>query len=123
MLLVVFQVISQINSIFPNVLIIETYPLPFFLKHMLKTSEKLFEKSIPWNSLKKMPVSKGFPGGSTVILLPMQKTQETQGHSLGQEDPLEEEMTTHSSIHAWKIPQTEEPGRLQSVGSQRVGHD
>ena len=43
--------------------------------------------------------------------------------SVGQEDPLEQEMATHSSILAWKIPQTEEPGRLQSMGSQRVGHD
>ena len=42
---------------------------------------------------------------------------------LGQEVPLEKEMATHSSILAWKIPWTEEPGRLQSVGSQRVGHD
>ena len=42
--------------------------------------------------------------------------------SLGQEDPLEEEMTTHSNIFAWKIPETEEPGRLQSMGLQRVGH-
>ena len=43
--------------------------------------------------------------------------------SLGQEDPLEEEMTTHSSILAWRIPRTEEPGGLQSIGLQRVGHD
>ena len=43
--------------------------------------------------------------------------------SLGQEDPLEEGMATHSSILAWKIPWTEEPGGLQSIGSQRVGHD
>ena len=42
---------------------------------------------------------------------------------LGQEDPLEKEMAIHSSTIAWKIPWTEEPGRLQSVGSQRVGHD
>ena len=48
--------------------------------------------------------------------------QETQVRSLGQEDPLEKEMATHSSILAWKIPWTEEPGRLQSMGSQRVGH-
>ena len=41
----------------------------------------------------------------------------------GQEDPLEKEMTTHSSILAWKIPRTEEPGVLQGMGSQRVGHD
>jgi len=49
--------------------------------------------------------------------------QETQVQSLGQEDPLEEEMTNHSSALAWRIPQTEEPGGLQSVGLQRVGHD
>ena len=42
--------------------------------------------------------------------------------SLGQEDPLEEGVTTHSSIHAWRIPWTEEPGGLQSMGLQRVGH-
>ena len=49
--------------------------------------------------------------------------QETWVRSLGQEDPLEKEMATHSSILAWKIPWTEKPGRLQSVGSQRVRHD
>ena len=49
--------------------------------------------------------------------------QETQVQFMGQEDPLKEEMATHSSILAWKIPWTEEPGRLQSMGSQRVGHD
>ena len=49
--------------------------------------------------------------------------QETQVRSLGQEDPLEKEMATHSSTLAWKILQMEEPGGLQSMGSQRVGHD
>ena len=49
--------------------------------------------------------------------------QETQVQSLGWEDPLEEEMATHSSILAWEIPWTEEPGGLQSMGSQRVGYD
>ena len=49
--------------------------------------------------------------------------QEMQVRSLGWEDPLEEEMVTHSSILAWKIPQAEEPGGLLSVGLQRVGHD
>ena len=48
---------------------------------------------------------------------------ETQVQSLGREDPLEKEMATHSSSFAWKIPWTEDPGRLQSMGSQRVGHD
>ena len=50
-------------------------------------------------------------------------TWETQVHSLGQEDLLEKEMATNSSTLAWKIPWTEEPGGLQSMGSQRVGHD
>ena len=63
----------------------------------------------------------GFPGGSALRThLPM---QEMQIQSLGWEDPLEEEMPTHSSILAWEIPGTEEPARLQFMGSQRVGHD
>ena len=49
--------------------------------------------------------------------------QETRVQSLGQEDLLEKEMATHSSTVAWKIPWKEETGRLQSIGSQRVGHD
>ena len=57
----------------------------------------------------------------TVIDLPAK--QEAQVHSLGWEDHLEEGMTIHSSILAWRISWTEEPGRLQSMGSQRVGHD
>ena len=48
---------------------------------------------------------------------------ETWVRSLGREDPLEKEMATHSSILAWEIPWTEETGKLQSMGSQRVGHD
>ena len=54
---------------------------------------------------------------------PTQETRETQVQSLGKEDPLEEEMATHSSILAWEIPWTVEPGGLQSMGSQRIGHD
>ena len=66
----------------------------------------------------------GFPGGSVVKnLLAMQETQEMQVPSLGPEDPLEEGMATHSSILAWRIPWTEEPGGLQSRGLQRVRHD
>ena len=49
--------------------------------------------------------------------------QETWVQSLGWEDPLKKEMATHSSILAWRIPWTEEPGRLQSIGLQRVGND
>ena len=57
----------------------------------------------------------------TVKCLPA--IRETQVQSLGWEDPLEKEMATHSSTLAWKIPWAEEPGRLLSMGSQRVGHD
>ena len=57
----------------------------------------------------------------TVKHLPAMR--ETQVRSLGREDPLEKEMATHSSTLAWKIPWTEEPGRLQSMGLQRVRHD
>ena len=55
--------------------------------------------------------------------LPLQETQETRVQSLGGEDPLEEGMATHSSVLAWSIPWTEEPGGLQSMGSERVRHD
>ena len=53
----------------------------------------------------------------------MQELQETRVRSLGGEDPLEESMATHSSILAWSIPWIEGPGGLQSMGSQRVGHE
>ena len=53
----------------------------------------------------------------------MQEMQEMWVQLLGLEDPLEEEMATHSSILAWGIPRTEEPGRLQSVGLHRARHD
>ena len=55
----------------------------------------------------------------TVKCLPIMR--ETQVQSLGREDPLEKEMATHSSVLAWNVPWTEEPGGLQSMGSQRVG--
>ena len=65
--------------------------------------------------------SNGFPGGAVVKNLPA--TQETQVQSLDGEDPFEEEMATHSSILAWRIPWIEEPGELQFTGLQRVRHD
>ena len=57
------------------------------------------------------------PGGTVV------KNLQTRVRSLGREDPLEKEMATHSSVLAWKVPMTEEPGRLQSTGLQRVKHN
>ena len=68
-----------------------------------------------------LPDRKGFPGGSAVKNPPA--IQEVQVRSLGQEDPLEDGMATHSTVLAWRIPLTEEPGGLQSIGSQRVRHD
>ena len=62
-----------------------------------------------------------FPGASAIKDLPA--TQETWVRSLSWEDPLEEGMTTHSSVLAWKSLWTEEPDRLQSTGSQRVEHN
>ena len=70
----------------------------------------------------KLPTSIGASlVAQTVKRLPIMR--ETWVRSLRREDPLEKEMATHSSILAWKIPWTEDPGRLQSMGSQRVGHD
>ena len=65
--------------------------------------------------------NESFSDGSVVKNPPAM--QETQVGTLGQEDPLEMEMATHTSILAWEIPRTDEPGRLPCLGSQRVGHD
>ena len=64
----------------------------------------------------------GFSGGPDSKEFTSNK-QETWVRSLGQEDPLEKRLATHSSILAWRIPWTEEPGGLQSMGSQRIGHN
>ena len=64
--------------------------------------------------------------GASLVALSVKNlpaVQETWVQSLGWEDPLEKEMATHSSVLAWRIPRTEEPGGLQSMGSQRVRHD
>ena len=68
----------------------------------------------------------GFPWWPSLVaqrIKHLPAMQETRVQSLGWEDPLEKEMATHSSILAWRIPWTEEPGGLQSTGSQRVGQD
>ena len=65
-----------------------------------------------WLQIPSLPLM-GFPGGASgKESMPVQKTQETQVGSLGQEDPLEEEMATHSNILAWRMPWIEEPGGL-----------
>ena len=73
---------------------------------LLVLATKILEASLVAQMVKNLPV-----------------VQETWVQSLGWEDPLEKEMATHSSILAWRIPWTEEPGGLQSMGSQRVRHD
>ena len=83
-----------------------------FVLDISKSSEIIYKRCILfWASLV----------AQTVKHLPT--VQETRVRSLGWEDPLEKEMATHSSTLAWKIPWMEEPGGLQSVGSQRVRHD
>ena len=64
----------------------------------------------------------GFPGDVLVKNLPA-NAEQMQVRSLGREDLLQKEMATHSSMLTWEVPWTEEPGRLPSMGSQRVGHD
>ena len=77
---------------------------------------------IPWRKeWLPTPVFLGFPGAQLVKNLPA--VRGTQVGSLGWEDPLEKGMATHSSVLAWRIAWTEEPGGLQFMGSQRVGHD
>ena len=71
--------------------------------------------------LSKVGLIKGFPSDPAVKNPPA--TQEMWVGSLGLEDPQEEEMAIHSSVLAWRIPWTEGPGGLQSMGSQRAGHD
>ena len=81
----------------------------------LTVQVELFWKISYWN---KFCLLRSFPGGSGSK--ESTSVQETQVSSLGQEDLLEEEMAIHSSILAWRIPWTEKPGGLQSIGSQRV---
>ena len=99
-------------------LILESYP-SFPPRCFLSQIIPLWAASFPNRSLN--PISIGLPGCSVVKNLPAM--QETWVQSLGQDDPLRKEMATHSSILVWEIPWTEEPGRLQSMGSKRIGHD
>ena len=103
---------------------------PFFI---LKHYQSFLSHSEPLNLYRQFSIPilidrtyscSGFPGGSVAKNPPaMQETQETQVRSLSREDPLEEGMAAHSSILAWGIPWAEEPGRLQSKGLKRFGHD
>ena len=109
------------NSNFPGALetLVQINSLLFFVKNSFTPEEKWGVFSLYLQSTTHLDW--GFPGGSAVETLPVKL--ETRDWSLGQRDPLEKEMTAHSSILAWEIPWTEEPGGLQSMGLQRVGHD
>ena len=109
--------------------------IPWTIAHQAPLS-KGFSKQEYWSGLPSSPsprdlpdleyldpsLSEGFPGGS-VVKNPPSKAGETWVQSLGQEDPLEKETATHTSLLAWRIPWTEEPGGLQSMRPQRVGQD
>ena len=101
----------QTHPSLPYLVIIEITPETYFLQHPGQQA----------SSIKGSRETLGFPLAQTVKNLPAM--QETHVQSLSWKDPLEKEMATHSSILAWAIPWTEEPGRLQSIGSQRVIHD
>ena len=85
-------------------------------------SGSIVKTGFNWMRIWKIPLTTpGFPGGSDGKVSACNAGDRVW--SLGQEDPLEKEMAIHSSTLAWKIPWTEEPNRLQSMGSQSVGHD
>ena len=88
-----------------------------FPQHFLDT---LRSTKIPWNLTTSFGKRTSLMAQTVKLLPTMWKTWV---RSLGREDPLEKEMATHSSTLAWKIPWTEEPGRLQSMGSQRAGQE
>ena len=116
-------------------------------KVKVKLLSRVWLLATPWTTAYQAPLPMGFsrqqywsgvplsspymytPGANSLVAQSVKKqnktkhlpaVQETWVQSLGQEDPLEKEMPTHSSIHAWKIPWTEEPGRLQSMGLQEL---
>ena len=95
--------------------LLDIYCVPGHVLDILKNTKQVNRPWFPWH----LHYLLGFPSGSVVKNSPaMQEPQEMWVSSLGQEDPLEESMATHSSILAWRIPWTEEPGRLRSRGSQ-----
>ena len=99
---------------------------PMMHRNSIHSGQRLTGPKCQECSWQKTPayVEEAFPGGSVVKNpCPVQETQEKLVRSLSQQDPLKEEMAAHPSSLAGNIPWTEEPGRLQSMGLQRVGHD
>ena len=99
--------------------------LPFFFLIRRGNRGSLRNWKLPLKSYNKEKLEAGFNSNGLVaqIVKHLPAVQETWVWFLGLEDPLEKEMATYSSIPAWRIPWTEEPGGLQSMGSQRVGHN
>ena len=95
------------------------------VKMKVKSLSRVRPSVTPWTEAFQAPPSMGFSRLEywSGVPLPSPAVQETWVQFLGREDPLEKEMAIHSSTIAWKIPWTEEPGRLQSMESLRVGYD
>ena len=116
---------SLLNKAFPVLLLFSRYVLSDSLQPHGLQHARLSRPSFTVSQF----AQRHLPSASTKSSLVAQRLKclppmwETRVRSLGREDPLEEEMVTHSGILAWRIPWTEKPGRLQSMGSQRVGHD
>ena len=119
--LCLWRYLSIQSDIFQRCALINKWLFPLKIKTKWKTSIPLFFCELIW-------LFASFERASQVsqwwrICLPMQEMQETQVQSLSQDDPLEKKMATHSTILAWEIPHTDEPGQLQSMGLRKVGHD
>ena len=112
----------------------ETQVLPLVWEDILEKGMATHSNILAWRTLQteepggiqSMGLQRGGYGWTSLVAQTIKHLStmwETWVRSLGREDPLEKEMAIHSRTIAWKIPWTEEPGRLQSMGSQRVGHD
>ena len=123
-----FPIFLKTSLVFPLLLFYSSFMHCSLKKAFLSLLAILWNSMFSWRYLSLSPLlftsllSSGLPWWlKKVKRLPT--LQETRVQSLGQEDPLEKEMATHSSTLAWRIPWTEESGGLQSMGSQRVRHD
>ena len=97
---------------------------PVLRARLISFHSRLFALQHPSTVLVELFTQRAFPGSSVIKNLPGNAGDAGDvGQSLSREDPLEEEMAIHSSMLAWEIPQTEQPGGLWSIGSQRVTHD
>ena len=118
-----FFILLMVSIVVQKLLSSMSFPLFVFVSCAFCASSKIRTKTVS-----KINVQEAFfsPLVASLVAQRLKRLppmRETWVWSLGQEDPLEKEMVTHSSIRAWRIPWMEKPGRLQSTGSQRVRHD